>query len=82
MPIPVFLQSNQVPIGALAPLGALPPSGGPPGSAGPPPGGAGSSGSIPFAMQFQQQDNWCWAAVSTSVSKFFAGASAWLLSAR
>jgi hypothetical protein len=32
---------------------------------------------INFAMQAQQQTNWCWAAVSTSVSAFFDNATTW-----
>ena len=30
-----------------------------------------------FGVAFQEQDNWCWAAVSTSVSHFFDPASTW-----
>jgi hypothetical protein len=26
---------------------------------------------LPFAMQYQEQGNWCWAAVATSVARFF-----------
>lgn len=40
-------------------------------------GVASASGSLSgFSMQMQQQDNWCWAAVSTSVAEFF-GSTAW-----
>ena len=28
--------------------------------------------SVPFRMQNQEMDNWCWAAVSVSVDRFFA----------
>ena len=39
-------------------------------------GGAGS-GALPFIMQAQQQSNWCWSAVTTSVSHFFDSTSSW-----
>ncbi len=32
---------------------------------------------LKFTMQAQQQTNWCWAAVSTSVSHFYDPSSAW-----
>lgn len=32
---------------------------------------------LDFAMQHQQQTNWCWAAVSTSVALFYDAASTW-----
>jgi hypothetical protein len=32
---------------------------------------------LDFSMQHQQQTNWCWAAVSTSVSLFFQPSSGW-----
>jgi Papain-like cysteine protease AvrRpt2 len=32
---------------------------------------------LDFAMQHQQQTNWCWAAVATSVSLFYDPASTW-----
>jgi hypothetical protein len=32
---------------------------------------------LDFAMQHQQQTNWCWAAVSTSVALFYDPASTW-----
>jgi hypothetical protein len=35
------------------------------------------SGQIALTMQTQLQSEWCWAAVSTSVSHFFDGASSW-----
>src|SRR5580700_3120108 len=38
---------------------------------------ASTSGKLAFTIQPQQQTNWCWAAVSTSVSHFFSAASAW-----
>jgi hypothetical protein len=41
------------------------------------PGLASTSGKLAFTIQPQQQTNWCWAAVSTSVSHFFSAASAW-----
>jgi Papain-like cysteine protease AvrRpt2 len=36
-----------------------------------------TSGKLAFKIQPQLQSNWCWAAVSTSVSHFFSVASAW-----
>jgi hypothetical protein len=33
--------------------------------------------SLGFEMQHQLQSNWCWAAVSTSVSRFYNAAGAW-----
>ncbi|MDI5929049.1 papain-like cysteine protease family protein [Rhizobium leguminosarum] len=32
---------------------------------------------LPFSMQHQVKSNWCWAATSSSVSKFFNGSSTW-----
>jgi len=32
---------------------------------------------LPFVMQKQAQDNWCWAAVSVSVAAFYSPASTW-----
>src|SRR5258708_1891554 len=32
---------------------------------------------LPFVMQYQQQDLWCWAATSVSVNLFFNPASPW-----
>jgi hypothetical protein len=32
---------------------------------------------LAFNMQHQQQNNWCWAAVSTSVSHYYDAASTW-----
>ena len=32
---------------------------------------------LDFAMQHQQQTNWCWAAVATSISLFYDPASTW-----
>ena len=36
-----------------------------------------SSKSLAFTMQHQKQTNWCWAAVSTSVSLFYNANSGW-----
>lgn len=35
------------------------------------------SARLPFNMQAQQQSNWCWAAVSTSVAEYFDSGSGW-----
>jgi len=49
-------------------------------------GGGGESGvpaapphvwELPFAMQPQEQINWCWAAVAASVAQFYNAATAW-----
>jgi hypothetical protein len=32
---------------------------------------------LAFAMQYQQQTNWCWAAVSTSTALYYGAASPW-----
>ncbi len=49
-----------------------------------PPSGAAPSGTpapvdreLPFTMQYQQQSNWCWAAVSVSVALFYSSSSKW-----
>jgi len=36
-----------------------------------------TSGKLAFTIQPQQQANWCWAAVSTSIAHFFTAACAW-----
>lgn len=41
----------------------------------PPIGGAPSG--LSFTMEAQQQSNWCWAATTASVSKFFMATSTW-----
>lgn len=40
-------------------------------------GGAAGSNTLAFMMQAQTETQWCWAAVSTSVSKFFDTSSTW-----
>ncbi len=40
-------------------------------------GGAGGSRRLGFNMQHQQQTKWCWAAVSTSTSRFYQPTSPW-----
>ncbi|MDP3898982.1 MAG: papain-like cysteine protease family protein [Mesorhizobium sp.] len=40
-------------------------------------GGAAGPIAIPFTMQMQTESNWCWAAVSTSVSLYFDVSSKW-----
>jgi Papain-like cysteine protease AvrRpt2 len=69
MPLPGFLG----PAVTIAP----PPRsfGGAPKAVAPAP--APTSGKLTFTIQPQQQTNWCWAAVSTSVSHFFTAASKW-----
>lgn len=43
------------------------------------PGGAAAQSDVldNFTVEHQQQDNWCWAAVSTSISRFFNSQSTW-----
>src|SRR5262249_52700326 len=73
MPLPSSLVTGKKPVtaGGLAPVGA----------AAAPPGGAAAvapgADAMPFLMQIQLQDNWCWAATATSVSHFYNSASAW-----
>ena len=77
MPLPAIIANNLLPLGALAPIGPAP---GVPAAAisGAPAGGSGS-GSLapPFAMQPQEQSNWCWSAVSVSVAQFYNAATPW-----
>ena len=40
-------------------------------------GGAAGAQKLNFAMQPQTETQWCWAAVSTSVSLFFSATSSW-----
>ncbi|WP_309644789.1 papain-like cysteine protease family protein [Phenylobacterium sp.] len=40
-------------------------------------GGGGSHVQLPFRVDPQTQDQWCWAAVSSSVARFFDGNTAW-----
>src|SRR5688572_7905789 len=41
-------------------------------------GGAGpTSNELPFQVEPQMQTQWCWAAVASSISKFYDSASAW-----
>ena len=42
-----------------------------------PVGGAPSSNTLHFVMQTQQENNWCWAATTSSVSNFFNSSSTW-----
>jgi papain like cysteine protease AvrRpt2 len=66
--LPAIVVNNLLPLGALAPAGPAP------GVTGPPLGGApaaGTAGSLAFAMQTQQQSNWCWSAVAVSVAGFY-----------
>lgn len=63
----------------LGPLLPLPPAAKAIGPQGLPLGGAGPGGpnALPFAMQVQQQSNWCWAATTSSVSGYFDASSPW-----
>ena len=73
MPLPkaLLLGSPVVPSGGLAPTtAAAAPAGG---NATVTPG----KGGLPFTMQTQIQDNWCWAAVATSTSLHYNFSSGW-----
>ncbi|SRR5260221_429439 len=39
--------------------------------------GGAAANTLNFSMETQEQDNWCWAATSVSVSHFFNSASTW-----
>ena len=76
MPLPAFVLNNLVPVGALAPRRRpRRPTGGATKRAGVP--ARKRAGSLAFAMQKQQQTNWCWAAVSASVARFYRPATPW-----
>jgi hypothetical protein len=66
MPLPQVIANHLSPIGPLTPAGAapLPPP--------PPPATL-----LPFGMFTQQQENWCWAAVALSVTRFYNTTSTW-----
>src|SRR5204862_8275584 len=75
MALPQVFSSNLValPSGALAP---------PAGGAAPPPAAAAApappAGFLTFAMQPQEDNNWCWAAVAASTWVFYnAGGTTW-----
>lgn len=40
-------------------------------------GGNSAQVALPFAMQLQEMSNWCWAAVTSSVSQYFDSNSQW-----
>lgn len=40
-------------------------------------GGAATSNRLSFAMEVQEEDQWCWAAVAVSVARFFDPATGW-----
>ena len=75
MPLPALVMNNLVPLGALAPRGR-PPA---PASGGKktPPRRKQRTGRLAFTMQAQQQTNWCWAAVSASVARFYQARTRW-----
>src|SRR5262245_18979881 len=72
MPLPNLLRQNQTPLGALAPSAAPAPLAG-----GPPAGGAANCGSLRLNRRTQLQTQWCWAAVSSSVARFYNFSSGW-----
>jgi len=77
VPLPAIIANNLLPLGALAPIGPAP--GAPAAAIGGAPAGGSGSGSLapPFAMQPQEQSNWCWSAVSVSVAQFYNAATPW-----
>ncbi len=77
VPLPSVLTNHAVPLGALAPAGAAP--------VGALSAASALRGALPdetralaFSMETQLQTNWCWAAVSVSVSRFYNSASTWI----
>jgi hypothetical protein len=69
MPLPSFLG----PLQSIPPLAVA--------AFASPAGGAGAAGgqtaSLQFSMQSQMETNWCWAATTASVSRFFDSQSSW-----
>jgi papain like cysteine protease AvrRpt2 len=64
MPLPQILKDSTHALnlpGAFAPLAALP----------------GSGKLLPFTMETQKREEWCWAAVSVSVARFYEQGSLW-----
>jgi hypothetical protein len=58
MPLPNFITASPLLAAAMQPAGS-------------PAGGAASINQLNLHMQFQQQSNWCWSAVSVSVKLFY-----------
>src|SRR5688500_15920023 len=64
MPLSQVLKNSAYPLnlsGALAAMAALP----------------GTGRQLPFAMETQTRQEWCWAAVSVSVARFYKQNSPW-----
>lgn len=63
MSLPKLLQTTKqkIKLPATAAMGGAPPS----------------AATLPFSQQTQQQDQWCWAAVTVSVSLFYNATSGW-----
>lgn len=83
MPLPQVIANNLSPIG---PLPGAPPAVAPPP---PPPGPAPPVPPVPpppppfpnpldFVMSHQQQQNWCWAAVALTVTRYYNTTSTWI----
>jgi len=68
-PSVVFVDANAAVTLQLTPVATLPPEPAP-GRADFPP-----SLTLPYTNQYQQQSNWCWAAVTSGVSAYFRGTS-------
>jgi hypothetical protein len=72
MSLPFILALHTRPVGGLAPTAAPSPV-----SMAPLGGAVPLVDSFAFVMQPQMQTNWCWAAVSTSVSHYYNATSVW-----
>jgi hypothetical protein len=66
MPAPKIFQTRQLVLPQVSARAIAPPA-----------GGSVSSRQLGFTMEQQQQTNWCWAAVSTSVSHYYQATSSW-----
>jgi hypothetical protein len=63
---PISLRAIPAPPTGLRVVGALPPA-----------SGAAPGYQLPFTMQRQAEDQWCWSAVTVSVSVFYLPSSSW-----
>jgi hypothetical protein len=68
MPLPELFERTREPLNLVLPQGEH----GEPGLA-----LQGVGGALPFKMETQKSEEWCWAAVSVSVARFYDSASAW-----
>jgi hypothetical protein len=82
MPLPQVIANNLSPIGPLpaTPLAVAPPP--PPGPAPPapppPPPPPPFPNPLNFVMSHQQEQNWCWAAVALTITRYYNTTSIWI----